>query len=96
MFHKIWWRLRTVRSDEGFVVRFVGLSGGIEYTEDSQVFRIEVERATNGIDWIIYAKSLKRLLADGQAEPVTQETSERICNRVRSALSFLEIRFAMD
>jgi hypothetical protein len=96
MFHRVWWRLRTVRSDEGFVVRFIGLRRGIEYKENSQVFRLEVERAASGVDWIVYAKSLVRLLSKEQTEPVSEQTRERICERVRSALSFLGIRFAMD
>ena len=96
MFHRVWWRLRTVRSDEGFVVRFIGLGHGIEYKENSQVFRLGVERAASGVDWMVYAKSLVRLLSKEQTEPVSEQTRERICERVRSALLFLGIRFAMD
>jgi hypothetical protein len=96
MFRKIWWRFRAVRSDEGFAVNFIGLRDGIEYIEASQVFRLEVERGTGGIDWIVYSKSLKRQVPAEQTEAIPEETRRRICDRVRSALSFLKVNFAMD
>lgn len=96
MFHKIWWRFRAVRSDEGFAVNFIGLRKGIEYREGENIFRLEVERATGNTDWIVYAKSVKRWLPSGESEAVSSDIRERITARVRSALRFLNIRFAMD
>jgi hypothetical protein len=96
MFRKIWWRLRAVRSDEGFAVNFIGLRRGIEYSEDGQVFRLEVERGTGDTDCIVYAKSLKQWLPSGKTESVSDHTTKLIAARVRSALNFLKIKFVMD
>lgn len=96
MFRKIRWRLRAVRSDEGFAVTFIGLKRGIEYSEDGQVFRLEVERGTGDTDWIVYAKSLKRWLPSGKTESVSDDTRKMIVARVRSALNFLKLKFVMD
>jgi hypothetical protein len=96
MFRKIWWRFRAVRSDEGFIVNFKGLRDGIEYREASEVFGLEIERGTGGIDWIVYSKSLKRQAPPGRTEAISEEARKRICDRVKSALSFLKIKFAMD
>ncbi len=96
MFQRIRWRFRAVRSDEGFTVNFIGLRHGIEYREGSQVFQLDVERATGGVDWIVYSKSLKRRIPAVQTEAIPEDTRKRICDRVRSALSFLKIKFAMD
>lgn len=77
-------------------MNFIGLRDGIEYREGSQVFQLEVERATGKVDWIVYARSLRRRLPAGQTEVIPEETRKKICDRVRAALSFLKVNFAMD
>lgn len=94
MFQKKWWPFREVRSDDGFVVHFIGLRKGIEYREGEHVFRLEVERAPH--NWIVYAQSVKQLFASGETKSVSEDVRKRITTRVRSALNFLKIDFVMD
>jgi len=46
MFHRILWRLKATRSDEGSVVNFIGPERGLEYKgglRGLRVFRFDVE-----------------------------------------------------
>jgi hypothetical protein len=83
---------RTARSDEGFDVRFKGMTELI-YQEKDHSLRVGVEVLKGPKHYSIYLSELRNWDPPFDGEPIRPETRETITNRIRSALVFMKIKY---
>jgi hypothetical protein len=81
---------RTARSDEGFDVRFRGMTK-LVYKEGDHVpyIGVEPERKLGG--YAVYFGDIKTWDPPFENEPITSGTREKIRERVLAALAFIKI-----
>jgi hypothetical protein len=96
MWKRAWWRgFNAVQNDEGYRVKFIDRSKGIEYSEDGHVIRVAVETAAAEVDWIVYWRPLRAWCPPHEMESITDEKSQQIKQRILSGLNFLKVKFIL-
>jgi len=75
-------------------VRFRGMTK-LAYKEGDRTLHIGIETQGKraGYGYIIYFSDLKQWDPSFQNEPITPEMTEKIKNRIRSALAFMKIKY---
>lgn len=82
---------RTARSDEGFEVRFRGMTK-LAYQEKTHSLIIGVEVSHMIADYIVYFSELKSWEPPYENESISSEECERIKRNIRSALAFMKLK----
>ena len=94
MWKRAWWRgFNAVQNDEGYVVKFIDRSKGIEYSEGGRFIRVAVETAAADADWIVHWRPPKTWLPPYDVESITDDKNREVKQRIISALEFLKVRF---
>jgi hypothetical protein len=83
---------RTARSDEGFKVKFKGMTE-LVYQERARSLRVGVEVLKGPEHYSIYLSELRNWDPPFQAEPIGLEARDVIKDRIRSALAFMKIKY---
>lgn len=81
---------RTARSDEGFDVRFRGMTR-LLYKEGDHSLYIGVEPGGKRGGYAVYFSDIQNWNPPFDNEPITSEIREKIRERVLAALTFMKI-----